>query len=69
VNENGEPDYILFNIIEPNDIKQGTLANGWLLSAIAIIAEIPALIERLFLTKEVQPSGVYRLKICKNGEW
>jgi calpain-15 len=45
------------------------LANGWFISAVAILAERPALIERLFLSKEVNVNGIYRLKICKNGEW
>lgn len=30
---------------------------------------MPHLVERLFLTKEYNEEGVYRVKICKNGEW
>lgn len=30
---------------------------------------MPQLVERLFLTKEYNEEGVYRLRICKNGEW
>lgn len=30
---------------------------------------MPKLVERLFLTKEYNDEGVYRVKICKNGEW
>ena len=26
-------------------------------------------VERLFITKEVNPQGIYRVKFCKNGEW
>jgi calpain-15 len=41
----------------------------WLLSTIATLAERPSLIERLFITKEINNFGVYRVKLCKNGEW
>lgn len=30
---------------------------------------MPHLVERLFITKEYNEEGIYRLKICKNGEW
>lgn len=39
------------------------------MAAVASIAENPALVRRLFLTKTYNPEGVYRLRICKNGEW
>jgi len=34
-----------------------------------MLAERPALIERLFITRTINELGVYRVKICKNGEW
>jgi hypothetical protein len=34
-----------------------------------MLAERPALIERLFITKRVNEEGIYRVKICKNGHW
>ena len=37
--------------------------------ALACLAERPALIDRLFLTKETNPEGIYKVKLCKNGEW
>lgn len=55
--------------IEPNDIKQGTLGDCWLMSALASLAEMPYLVERLFITQKYNTDGVYRVKICKNGEW
>ncbi len=43
--------------------------DSWLLSAVSALAERPALLERLFITKELNEYGIYRVKICKNGEW
>lgn len=55
--------------IEPYDIHQGQLGNCWLMCALASLSERPALIERLFITKTVNNIGIYRVKLCKNGEW
>jgi hypothetical protein len=55
--------------IDPNDINQGGLGDCWFLSSLAAIAENPALIKRLFITKEYNEEGIYKLRICKNGEW
>jgi calpain-15 len=55
--------------IEPSDILQGQLGNCWFLCAAASVAEMPQLVERLILTKEVNEEGIYRIRICKNGEW
>ncbi|OMJ86345.1 hypothetical protein SteCoe_12132 [Stentor coeruleus] len=55
--------------IQPTDIHQGQLGDTWFISAIACLTERPGLIERLFITKDINKSGVYRVKLCKNGEW
>ncbi|CAI2386182.1 unnamed protein product [Moneuplotes crassus] len=60
---------IFYESIEPNDIREGALGNSWFTSALATLAERPALIERLFIIKEVSQYGIYKIKICKNGEW
>lgn len=57
------------NEIIPNDINQGALGNCWFLASIASLAENPALVKRLFLTDRYNEFGIYRIKICKNGEW
>ena len=55
--------------INPNDIIQGYLGNCWFLAAIAAVAETPELIRRLFITDKYNEFGIYKLRICKNGEW
>jgi calpain-15 len=61
--------YAVFDKIEPADIKQGRLGDCWFMCALSSIAERPALVQRLFITKEVQPHGVYKVQFCKGGEW
>lgn len=39
------------------------------MSALASLAERPALIERLIMTKDYNDRGLYRIRLCKNGEW
>lgn len=60
---------VFYDTIDPSDLKQGVLGDCWFMSALATIAERPSLVERLFVTKEYNPNGVYRVKLCKNGEW
>lgn len=44
---------VFYETIEPNDIKPGVLGNEWFLSAVSILAERPALIDRLFITDKI----------------
>jgi len=60
---------VFYDTIEPVDIKQGCLGDCWFMCALASLAERPALVERLFITREANSQGVYRVKLCKNGEW
>ena len=50
---------VFYETIEPNDIRQGALGDAWFMSALACLAERPALVERLFVTKEVNQKGIY----------
>jgi len=39
------------------------------MSALASLAEMPHLVERLFATQKCNEEGLYRIRICKNGSW
>lgn len=56
-------------ILDPNQIKQGALRNSNFLSVLASIVEFPLRIKSLFLTSEINPYGIYGIKLCINGEW
>lgn len=57
------------NDIDPNDIKQGELGDCWFLSALSSLAERPGMVRRLFITQNYNKEGIYKIKLCKNGEW
>mmetsp|Transcript_10338 Transcript_10338/g.10351 ORF Transcript_10338/g.10351 Transcript_10338/m.10351 type:complete len:303 (+) Transcript_10338:235-1143(+) len=63
------PPQVFDKQIEPNDIKQGMLGDCWLMCSLGSLAEMPNLVDRLFITKKYSEEGLYRLKLCKNGEW
>ena len=63
------PPQVFQKQIEPNDIKQGILGDCWFMCALSSLAEMPLLVERLFITKNYNEDGLYRVKLCKNGEW
>jgi hypothetical protein len=49
--------------IEPNDLCQGAIGNCWLVAALACASEHPDTIRNVFLTKEYNPRGLYKVRI------
>ena len=55
--------------IEPFDVLPGEGKDHWIRNALLMLSERPATIERLFITKQSNPYGIYRVKLCKNNAW
>ena len=49
-------------------MRQGKLADCYLLSVLASLAEIPGRVESLFNTKTVNSAGIYSINIFVNGK-
>ena len=66
---------------DPDDVHQGILHNGWLLSAIQILAasggmgddDVDPLLRNLFMVHEegtnTTETGAYAVRLFKNGQW
>eukprot|EP01066_Platyproteum_vivax_P008081 Platyproteum_vivax@DN3322_c0_g1_i1.p1 len=71
-NTNEDEDMYLFKDgISATDICQGQLGDCWLLAAMATLAEWPGAIQRLFITKETNPRGRFKLRLYNPlyGKW
>lgn len=55
-------------MIEPNDIRQGSLGDCYFLSGIAGLAEYLNLIQRLFEYHDLD-TGYFLIWLCINGSW
>jgi hypothetical protein len=62
---------------DPDDVHQGILHDGWLLSAIQILSasggvgdeEVDELISNIFISEDDSPVGAYGIRFHKNGQW
>ncbi|KAE9549281.1 hypothetical protein FO519_007503 [Halicephalobus sp. NKZ332] len=62
-------EWTVFNDPQPTDIEQGNLGNCWFLSALAVIAERPEILERIVVTKIYNKYGIYKIRLCVDGLW
>ncbi|CAD7938164.1 unnamed protein product [Amoebophrya sp. A25] len=49
--------------VSATDILQGQIGDCWLMAAMACMAERPGAIDNLFLTKEFDPRGMYKVQL------
>ncbi|CAI5442119.1 unnamed protein product [Caenorhabditis angaria] len=62
--------WTVLNNPTPSDIEQSALVGDcWLMCAMAVIAERPNILDDIFPSKEYSLQGVYRVKLCIEGEW
>jgi hypothetical protein len=55
--------------ISPHQVKQGAVGNCWFLSALAVVAEQPYLIQNLLPHTQLNTIGCYQVNLCLDGKW
>lgn len=61
--------YTILSRISPEKVKPGVFPDNYFVSAVAILAENPILLTRLFSKSEVNLAGVYGIWLHINGSW
>eukprot|EP00929_Paragymnodinium_shiwhaense_P062238 TRINITY_DN31073_c0_g1_i1.p1 TRINITY_DN31073_c0_g1~~TRINITY_DN31073_c0_g1_i1.p1 ORF type:complete len:1064 (-),score=234.28 TRINITY_DN31073_c0_g1_i1:108-3299(-) len=65
----GSPWKLIREAARPEDVNQGALGNCWFAGALSVIAQMPELIDNLFITKDYNPNGAYQIQLFLGGEW
>jgi calpain-15 len=63
--------YVLIDRMNHNNLIRGKLSDNSFYSVVVCLTLAnQALLERLFYNQnQINPHGIYRLRLCKNGEW
>lgn len=59
----GKRPQLFEGLIEPNDLCQGAVGDCWLVAAFACASEFPDAVRRMFVTREYNPRGLYKVRI------
>ncbi|CAG8774555.1 35318_t:CDS:2, partial [Racocetra persica] len=62
-----EPQFFIDGV-EPNDIKQGGVGDCWFIASLAVITNIPKLLETICVARD-EEVGVYGFIFFKDGDW
>ena len=54
--------WTVLNNPQPTDIEQGSLGNCWFISALAVIAERPKILEQILITNSYNEYGIYKIR-------
>lgn len=55
--------------IAPDQVRQGAIGNCWFLSALAVVAERPYLIQHILPHQTLNAKGIYQINLCLDGAW
>ncbi len=53
----------------PDHVRQGAMGDCWFLSALAVVAEKPYLIQRILPHDHINNVGCYEVNFCLDGKW
>ncbi|CAF3666394.1 unnamed protein product [Adineta steineri] len=67
--ENQQYPLSVFNQPQSKDIIQGRLGDCWFISALSLIADVPQILYKVMITKQYNPSGLYKIRLCNRGIW
>jgi calpain-15 len=65
----GNPWKVIREAARPEDVVQGSLGNCWFAAGLSVVAQYPELVAALFKSVEVNPAGVYVVRLCHGGIW